>query len=273
MATVTAAQNKLAEITNKIGDGIKSEPSQWDEKTLNAYNDEVTELYEKTVKEHGDTSKWTADQKKEYDEKVDAIKDKYAEKTSVAIDKAAWTKEQTKEYNDAVAEYNEAVKAAKEAMANLASAKTSYSQARLSLDSAKEKYYEKVIEEQNQINEDNSQVGINDPVDSQTNSGNPVIGGIEVTEEGAFITDNVNNQNNNNEQIVNDDSVQNNEGIQIELPSQASDGEQSVPEQKTENVPQEVIVNDDGEPKNYGVPIIDVGSGSSGAIANDDIKF
>ena len=373
MASVTAAQQKLTEITNSIGTKIKSEPSQWDAATMKSYNDEVTQLHadtvqsiggninnwsnddiktyqaaesqattkvaysrgtdmstwtsdqkatyeknlttlkEKYVKAYGkDTSKWskeakenyekaktntykqmavevgkknlTADdkkqisemtkkakddiiakngdmknwteaQKKEYDEKVAAIKEKYAEKTSTATGEATWTKEQATEYNKAVQEYNEAVKAAKEAMTKLDEAKTGYTEAKTGLETAKESFYSKLLEE-NKPTAEPAEVGIVDPAEMQTNSGEAVIGGIEFNEQGASIG-------------TGTMQLDENGVVQPDVPATPAQTE-SAPA----NVPPEEIVNDDeAETQDYGIPIVDVGQATSGTISNDDIRI
>ena len=67
MAAVTAAQTKLTEITNKIGTNIKENPSQWDSKTMKAYNEEVTKLHTETVNSiGGNINNWSNDDIKKY---------------------------------------------------------------------------------------------------------------------------------------------------------------------------------------------------------------
>ena len=374
MASVTAAQEKLAEITKSIGGDIKTHPYQWDSKTMEAYNAEVTKLHEETVKsiggninnwsdadmktyqaaeskytnevayrrgtdmstwtsdqkakyeknlgsleakyekaygedhskwsdkakkdydtartntykqmavevgkanltsedrkaisekvqktkneiiaKNGDYSKWTAEQKKEYEAKLAELQKKYGDETSTTTGEATWTKEQAQQYNDAVKEYNEAVKAAKEAMSKLDEAKTGYTQAKTDLDAAKEAFYEK-LKTDNIPPEDVGQVNIIDPAEAQTNSGNPAIGGIEITEAGATIGTGGNIE------------IDTNGIVQPEIPAASSEAAPA-------NVPQERIVNDDEAETgaaDYGIPIVDIGQSTSGTISNDDIRI
>lgn len=225
MEKVSAAQNKINEVTETINNDIKTDPSKWDESSLKAYNDEVKELYENNITLNGSYNEWTDKQKTEYENKVEEIKDKYAEKTALEYSKASWGKEQIDMYNAAMNEYNEAVKAAQEAVTKLNEAKTGYTDAKTNLDTVKQEYYKKALEEQNRVEMANSQVGIKDPVDTQVNSGEQNIeDGIVISPEGASIVDTTSNQ-------VNNESNEGNTG--------------------------EVIINEDEE-ENYGVPIEDI---------------
>ena len=252
IALVKSAEEKIASVTQGINEKVKLEPSQWDEVTLKAYNADVEELHAQSVKLYGDAGSWNKEQKAEYEEKVEELKGKYAEKTSTAVGEATWTKEQAQEYNKAVEEYNKAVKSAKEAMTKLSDAKTNYNNAKTSLDTAKEDFYKKVLEEQKKEVVNPSTVEVVDPAAQQTNSGTPVIGGIEISESGAAITDTGNAQ-------INKDGIVTS---------------QSPAPETTADVPKEEIVNDDeAEIVDYGIPVVDVGQTTSGKISNDDIEF
>ena len=373
MAAVTAAQTKLTEITNKIGTNIKENPSQWDTKTMKAYNEEVTKLHTATVNsiggninnwsnddikkyqaaeseattkvaysrgtdlstwsteqkakyeknlislrekydkaygkdtskwssevkksyetaknntykqmavevgkgkltaedkkkiasmtqktkneliaKNGDMKKWTKEQKAEYEEKVAEIKKKYADQTSTATGEAIWTKADAAEYNKAIKEYNEAVKNAKEAMTKLDEAKAGYAEAKTGVQTAKDEFYKKLLADQAQEVVDPSAVEIVDPSSQQSNSGNPVISGIEISENGATITDTGNAQ-------VGKDGVVTPEAVPTEAETPV-------------DIPPEEIVNDDEaeQTSNGGIPIIDVGQATSGTISNEDIPI
>ena len=252
IALVKSAEEKIASVTQGINEKVKLEPSQWDEVTLKAYNADVEKLHAQSVKLYGDADSWNKEQKAEYEEKVEELKGKYAEKTSTAVGEATWTKEQAQEYNKAVEEYNKAVKSAKEAMTKLSDAKTNYNNAKTSLDTAKEDFYKKVLEEQKKEVINPATVEVVDPAAQQTNSGAPTIGGIEISESGAAITDT------GNAQINKDGTVT----PQTPAPETPAD------------VPKEEIVNDDeAEIVDYGIPVVDVGQTTSGKISNDDIEF
>ena len=373
MAAVTAAQTKLTEITNKIGTSIKENPSQWDSKTMKAYNEEVTKLHTETVNsiggninnwsnddikkyqaaeadattkvaysrgtdlstwsteqkakyeknlvslrekynkaygkdtnkwssevkksyetaknntykqmavevgkgkltaedkkkiasmtqkakneliaKNGDMKNWTKEQKAEYEEKVAEIKKKYADQTSTATGEAIWTKADAAEYNKAIKEYNEAVKNAKEAMTKLDEAKAGYAEAKTGVQTAKDEFYKKLLANQAQEVVDPSAVEIVDPSSQQSNSGNPVISGIEISENGATITDTGNAQ-------VGKDGVITPEAVPTEAETPV-------------DIPPEEIVNDDEaeQTSNGGIPIIDVGQTTSGTISNEDIPI
>lgn len=252
IALVKSAEEKIASVTQGINEKVKLEPSQWDEVTLKAYNADVEKLHAQSVKLYGDADSWNKEQKAEYEEKVEELKGKYAEKTSTAIGEATWTKEQAQEYNKAVEEYNKAVKSAKEAMTKLSDAKTNYNNAKTSLDTAKEDFYKKILEEQKKEVINPATVEVVDPAAQQTNSGTPVIGGIEISESGAAITDTGNAQINNDGTIT----------------------PHSPAPETPADVPKEEIVNDDAaEIVDYGIPVVDVGQTTSGKISNDDIEF
>ena len=252
IALVKSAEEKIASVTQGINEKVKLEPSQWDEVTLKAYNVDVEKLHAQSVKLYGDAGSWNKEQKAEYEEKVEELKGKYAEKTSTAVGEATWTKEQAQEYNKAVEEYNKAVKSAKEAMTKLSDAKTNYNNAKTSLDTAKEEFYKKVLEEQKKEVINPATVEVVDPAAQQTNSGTPAIGGIEISESGATITDT------GNAQINKDGTVT----PQTPAPETPAD------------VPKEEIVNDDeAEIVDYGIPVVDIGQTTSGKISNDDIEF
>lgn len=252
IALVKSAEEKIASVTQGINEKVKLEPSQWDEVTLKAYNADVEKLHAQSVKLYGDADSWNKEQKAEYEEKVEELKGKYAEKTSTAVGEATWTKEQAQEYNKAVEEYNKAVKSAKEAMTKLSDAKTNYNNAKTSLDTAKEDFYKKILEEQKKEVINPATVEVVDPAAQQTNSGTPTIGGIEISESGAAITDT------GNAQINKDGTVT----PQTPAPETPAD------------VPKEEIVNDDeAEIVDYGIPVVDVGQTTSGKISNDDIEF
>ena len=373
MAAVTLAQTKLTEITNKIGTNIKENPSQWDTKTMTAYNEEVTKLHTETVNsiggninnwsnddikkyqaaeseattkvayargtdlstwsteqkskyeknllslrekynkaygkdtskwssevkksyetaknntykqmavevgkgkltaedkkkiasmtqetkneliaKNGDMKNWTKEQKAEYEEKVAEIKKKYADQTSTATGEAIWTKADAAEYNKAIKEYNEAVKNAKEAMTKLDEAKAGYAEAKTGVQTAKDEFYKKLLADQAQEVVDPSAVEIVDPSSQQSNSGNPVISGIEISENGATITNTGNAQ-------VGKDGVVTPEAVPTEAETPV-------------DIPPEEIVNDDEaeQTSNGGIPIIDVGQATSGTISNEDIPI
>ena len=252
IALVKSAEEKIASVTQGINEKVKLEPSQWDEVTLKAYNADVEKLHAQSVKLYGDADSWNKEQKAEYEEKVEELKGKYAEKTSTAVGEATWTKEQAQEYNKAVEEYNKAVKSAKEAMTKLSDAKTNYNNAKTSLDTAKEDFYKKVLEEQKKEVINPATVEVVDPAAQQSNSGTPDIGGIEISESGAAITDTGNAQ-------INKDGTVTSQTPATETPA---------------DVPKEEIVNDDeAEIVDYGIPVVDIGQTTSGKISNDDIEF
>ena len=143
-------------------------------------------------------------------------------------------------------------------MTKLDSAKTNYNEAKTDLDLAKETFFNKLLSDSKPPTE-HIDHPITDPVDTQTNSGNPEIGGLEITEEGASIG-------------TGGSTVVNNEGIvQPEQTAAPADNPEAAPV----NVPPEEIVNDDevDQQQNYGVPIVDIGSSNSGSISNDDIRI
>ena len=62
LAEVQTAKEALNKVQEGIGTGIKTNPSQWDKETLEKYNTEVKELYNKKVSEVGDkASNWSSE--------------------------------------------------------------------------------------------------------------------------------------------------------------------------------------------------------------------
>ena len=109
--SLNEAKAEMAAAKEGIGNGIKSDPSTWDEKSLTEYNKEVSELYNRKVSEVGnkagswtsedwekvnnakankeaelaydkgkDLSKWTDQDKSTYETKIDQIKEDYIKK-------------------------------------------------------------------------------------------------------------------------------------------------------------------------------------------------
>ena len=246
----TAKNNTYKQMAVEVG---KSKLTDADRKTIAK---KVQATKDEIIAKNGNYNNWTEDQKKAYDEKLEEIKKKYSDKTSTATGEAVWTKEQAQEYNAAVAEYNEAVKAAKEAMANLETAKTGYNEAKTNLDAAKETFFNNLMTGSQPTNEETAPPII-DANETQTNSGKPTIGGIEFNESGASIGA-------SGTTVLDENGV-----VQPQQPA--------APTSETINTAQpEIIVDDDKAEtgtQDYGIPIVDIGSNTSGTISNDDIRI
>jgi len=221
---------------------------------------------DKIIKENGMYSGWTAEQKEEYEKELAAIKEKYVQKVSTATGEATWTPEQAKQYNEAVEEYNKAVLAAKDAMTKLDEAKTGYADAKNNLTAAKDAFFANMNNNIPQTPIDN---GVAPPVETQTNSGTQLAGGLEITEEGATIGMGGTTQLDENGVV--EPSATNTTNTEVEANTAAT------------NVPAEEIIDEDAveQTNNNGIPIVDIAEGTidgdsstnSGQISNDDIMF
>jgi hypothetical protein len=150
-------------------------------------------------------------------------------------------------------------------MTKLDEAKTGYADAKNNLTAAKDAFFANMNNNIPQTPIDN---GVAPPVETQTNSGTQLAGGLEITEEGATIGMGGTTQLDEN-------------GI-VEQPAATTNTEVAANTAAT-NVPAEEIVNDDAveQTNNNGIPIVDIAEGAidgdsstnSGQISNDDIMF
>ena len=136
---------------------------------LKASVDTAKENYTKVVEETNEVLKEVEDNKKV----VDEIKAKYEKE--YGEDTTKWTEEAAKEYNEAIDTYNESTQRANEQLETLEESKVSYDEAQTAFEIAKKEYYDKLVEEHNnsqtndssnQSDSSNENVGITDNNDS-----------------------------------------------------------------------------------------------------------
>ncbi len=195
---------------------------------------------DRIVAKYGDQRNWSEEQKKAYEESVNALKEKYAENIAVDIDKSSLTQNQLDDYNKAVLAYNAAAEKAKEAVANSDKAKEEYVKAQKTLTDAKEKFFAELAADKAASQNNQGPIGIQTLGDE---TGDLIIGGgVSVTPTGGSISADGGEQAiNNGGTIINDDEVPRQEAI-------------------SNNETGERIVSDD-KIIDYGIPIQEISNG------------
>lgn len=156
-----------------------------------ADNKTISEKAQKTIdnliKKNGDSANWTAEQQKEYETKVEEIRNKYAADVSTKSGKAVLRDEQAAQYNEAVKEYNAAVELAKTAVEKQTQAKEELVAAQGKFDEAKEKFYANLLKESDVGEPAISNVELVD-VNQESSGDLNIAGSVSVTPDGGAVT-------------------------------------------------------------------------------------